>query len=103
MRSIRRKTDAAAALLLTLANCAASADDEQVQSHTSIRAAAEQHVLAQADRFAGDPEVSIRRLDSRLKLAACDEPLETYDSPNGLNGGRGVVGVRCNGASGSHH
>ena len=37
-------------------------------------------------------------LDSRLKLAACDQPLATYDSPNGLNGGRGVVGVRCNGS-----
>ncbi|MGB5468246.1 MAG: flagellar basal body P-ring formation chaperone FlgA [Sedimenticolaceae bacterium] len=98
MRSIRRKTDAAAVLLLTLASYGTSADDEQVQSHASIRAAAERHVLAQADRFAGDPEVNIRGLDSRLKLAACDEPLETYDSPNGLNGGRGVVGVRCNGA-----
>ena len=96
MRHIRRKTDTAA-ILLMLASYGASADDDQVQSHASIRAAAEQHVLAQADRFAGDPEVSVRGLDSRLKLAACDEPLETYDSPNGLNGGRGVVGVRCNG------
>jgi flagella basal body P-ring formation protein FlgA len=42
--------------------------------------------------------VEVGSLDSRLKLSACDQPLEAYDSPNGLNGGRGVVGVRCDGS-----
>ena len=39
------------------------------------------------------------RLDSRLRLARCDQALETYDSPNALSGGRGVVGIRCTGSS----
>ena len=77
---------------------AANAAAPDVQSHATIRDAARQHVAASATSFAGRPEISVGRLDSRLKLAACDEALETYDSPNGLNGGRGVVGVRCNGS-----
>ena len=85
----------AAALLLC--GKATATTDTAVQSHASIRDAARQHVAASTDQFAARPEVSVGDLDSRLKLSACDEPLETYDSPNGLNGGRGVVGVRCNG------
>jgi flagella basal body P-ring formation protein FlgA len=71
--------------------------DDRVQDHASIRDAARQHVAASADRLAARTEITVGRLDSRLRLTACDRPLETYDSPNGLNGGRGVVGVRCEG------
>ncbi len=54
--------------------------------------------MASADQFTARPDVQVGNLDSRLKLLACDQPLETYDSPNGLSGGRGVVGVRCQGS-----
>jgi len=84
------------ALLITAAGALFAADG--VQDHAGIRDAARQHVAASADRFAARAEISVGRLDSRLKLTACDEPLETYDSPNGLNRGRGVVGVRCDGS-----
>ncbi len=83
--------------LLTLATGTYAADPG-VQDHASIRDAARQHVAAASDRFTARAEVTVGRLDSRLKLTACDQPLQTYDSPNGLNGGRGVVGVRCDGA-----
>jgi flagella basal body P-ring formation protein FlgA len=84
--------------LLTL-GANAQASDQGVQDHASIRDAARQHIAASADDlFTARAEVSVGRLDSRLKLTACDQTLETYDSPNGLNGGRGVVGVRCNGS-----
>lgn len=86
----------AAALLLGAP--ATANTDPAVQTHASIREAARQHVAASTDRFTARPEVKVGDLDSRLRLAACDEPLETYDSPNGLNGGRGVVGVRCTGS-----
>lgn len=69
------------------------------ESHDVIRAAVEQHVFAQVDDWAGRTEVAVGRLDSRLRLARCDRALETYDSPNALSGGRGVVGVRCTGSS----
>ncbi|WP_164513431.1 flagellar basal body P-ring formation chaperone FlgA [Thiosocius teredinicola] len=99
MRTKRRKFDtwllAACCLLAT----AAHTSERKHESHDAIRAAAEAHVLAQADEFPTTPVVKAGDLDSRLKLSACDEPLETYDSPNGLNRGRGVVGVRCPGST----
>ena len=75
-----------------------AAAEYATQSHPSIRSAAEQHVLATAEQFPTTPRVTVGDLDSRLRLTACDQELETYDSPNGLSGGRGVVGVRCNGS-----
>lgn len=97
MDRVRQKIDAI--LLLALSQCctAATAADTE-QSHASIRAAAETHALGEVTGMPGRAEVTVGSLDSRLRLAACDQPLETYDSPNGLSGGRGVVGVRCDGS-----
>ncbi len=86
--------------LLLILSCKPVVGDEQLsESHDVIRAAVEQHALAQVDDWVGRAEVSVGRLDSRLRLARCDRALETYDSPNALSGGRGVVGVRCTGSS----
>ncbi len=93
----RRKSDSLIALVLAAASLTAAAERE-VESHDTIRAAAREHVLAQADRYPVAPSVRVGKLDRRLRLGACELPLQTYDSPNGLNGGRGVVGVRCDGA-----
>lgn len=97
MKTMRRKIGAAA-LLMVCAALPAAADDTAAQSLDSIRAVAQQHALATTDGLGGRIEVTVGSLDSRLRLAACDLPLATYDSPNGLNGGRGVVGVRCDGS-----
>ena len=98
MPCIRRKIDTLAALLLTMTAAAASAQEDPYQSHDSIREAARQHAQADAAQLAGRAKVTAGRLDSRLRLAPCDRPLVAYDSPNGLNRGRGVVGVRCEGS-----
>lgn len=84
-------------LILALAGGVSASDTDTNQSHQSIRAAAERHALAEAEGLPGRAEVTVGSLDSRLQLTACDRPLTTFDSPNGLNGGRGVVGVRCEG------
>ena len=84
--------------LLILTSTATAGTDHAIQSHQSIRDAARQHALSGAEKLPSRAEVSVGDLDSRLRLTACDQPLETYDSPNGLNGGRGVIGVRCNGS-----
>ena len=68
------------------------------ESHQAIREAALAHVRARAAQFPGRIEISTSPLDRRLRLPACDQPLQTYDSPNGLRPGRGVVGVRCDGS-----
>ena len=98
MNMIRRKTDAVALMLLALFTITATAAGHEVQSHQSIRDAAETHALREAKDLSSRAEVTVGDLDSRLRLSACDQALETYNSPNGLNGGRGVVGVRCNGS-----
>lgn len=67
------------------------------QSHESILEAARQHVLDQSDRYPSPPEVQTDRLDSRLRLAACDIPLETFSPPNNRQTARVTVGVRCTG------
>ena len=98
MQPDRRKTVVGALLWLALTHTAAGAPGHASQSHASIREAAQRHALASAESLPGRPQVTVGSLDSRLKLVACDQRLETYDSPNGLTGGRGVVGVRCNGS-----
>lgn len=97
MNRIRQKTDSClAACLLGLLTGTPWAAPAQ-QSHASIRDAAHAHAIDATGHLPGRAEVTVGSLDSRLRLAACDQPLQTYDSPNGLNGGRGVVGVRCAG------
>lgn len=67
------------------------------QPHDTIVEAARQHVLDHADQFTGKLSIKIFAPDRRLRLAWCDQPLQTYESPNGLKAGRSVVGVRCDG------
>ena len=95
----RQITGAFGLLLLAIAALPASAGESATESHDNIRAAAERHVLDRIDDLQGRVEVKVGSLDSRLRLAECDLALETYDSPNALNGGRGVVGVRCEGSN----
>lgn len=75
----------------------AAANPVTTQSHASIQAVAEAHVLANAEQFATSPLVEAGELDSRLTLSQCSEPLEAFDPPGGLSDGKGVVGVRCSG------
>lgn len=96
MNLMRRKSGGR--LLICALVCFSVTAAAEIQSHDSIREAARGHALNATQTMTGTPRVSVGELDSRLKLGACDQPLDTYDSPNGLNGGRGVVGVRCSGS-----
>lgn len=80
-----------------LAPAAVAVAAQTYESHDTIRAVAQQHALAQVGNLPGEVEVTAAKLDRRLRLAACEVPLEAYDSPNGLKPGRNVVGVRCEG------
>ncbi len=98
MNPIRQKTVTAAGGLLMLLAFTGAGAEQAIQSHQSIRDAASDHALTSTANLPSRAEVRVGDLDSRLRLTACDQELETYDSPNGLNSGRGVVGVRCNGS-----
>lgn len=68
------------------------------QSHESIKAAAEQHILErlQGQDLASAPRIVFAELDARLRLRQCESPLATYDPPSPKDLGRLSVGVRCN-------
>jgi len=98
---IRTKRDrllsCAALLALALGPGAGAAAPAQSQDLAAIRAAAQ--AFAQAAAGAHDAEIRIGRLDPRLNLAACEQPLEAF-LPPGPGGRRAAltVGVRCPGA-----
>ena len=84
-------------LLILLAPRAASGGP--LQSHESILEAASNFLREQVTRSPDlKPEITPGRLDSRLRLAQCDQPLETFMPPGGREMGNTTVGVRCNGS-----
>lgn len=67
------------------------------QPHADIQRTAVDFVRTHAERFAVPPVVTAGNLDSRLRLPRCERPLQAFEAPGGLNPGRTVVGVRCDG------
>jgi len=99
MSKNRRNFVTALASMLVVMTATGNATGRSLQSHDAIRDAARTHAQANVAALDGRAEISVKTLDSRLRLAECDRTLETFDSPNGLSGGRGVVGVRCQGST----
>ena len=68
-----------------------------LQSHTSILDAARLYAIERAaarhDRVVANPGA----LDSRLRLARCEQPLNAFAAPGGKLSGKITVGVRCDG------
>ena len=87
-----------ATCLATLAVVASPVSANAIQSHDSIQAAAEtfmaEMVLAGQGRI---PTVVAGKLDSRLRLKECDEPLHAFQPEGGRLLGNTTVGVRCQG------
>lgn len=84
------------ALLGTLILPAPTLSAGAVQSHDSIRDAARRYI-EQATGYSMPPTVTVNRLDNRLRLQACNKPLEAFSPPGRRKLGRVTVGVRCNG------
>ncbi len=69
-----------------------------VQDHESIRNAAVHFITDVVRSSHGQtPDVHAGKLDSRLRLSQCDEPLEAFQPPGGKTMGNITVGVRCSG------
>lgn len=66
-----------------------------VQSLESIKAAAEKAVRSQLPDSRAKYYVTTQRLDERLRLAACGDPLEAFITNNAAPAARSTVGVRC--------
>jgi flagella basal body P-ring formation protein FlgA len=96
----RLKTTALIILAVCLipANGSAATDPGTLQSHGSIREAARQHILERSEEYPAPPKAQAGHLDNRLRLAACDQPLQTFSPPGKRLLGKVTVGVRCEGS-----
>lgn len=82
-----------------LGACALLAHAGELQPHVAMRDAAAEFLARQTSDSAISPRIDVARPDPRLRLAACELPLETFLPPGGRLAGNIVVGVRCSGAS----
>nr|WP_239056961.1 flagellar basal body P-ring formation chaperone FlgA [Wenzhouxiangella limi] len=87
---------AVAALVLLLIGPLA-AGQQATQSLDSIREAAESFVLAQLEAKGPGVVAEAGRLDRRLRLSACEQPLEAFNAAGSRLGGNTSVGIRCTG------
>ncbi|MHA7816872.1 MAG: flagellar basal body P-ring formation chaperone FlgA [Pseudohaliea sp.] len=85
------------ALLLALA-AAGGATQPPRQPLDEIRAAAEAFVLERLPGDRSDTTATAGRLDPRLRLARCDQPLEAFAAAGNRLRGNTSVGVACPGA-----
>jgi flagella basal body P-ring formation protein FlgA len=85
--------------LLLLASGPANAESGRWQSTASIAAIAESHARAKLSRPDLQIEATVNALDSRLKLARCDQPMQAFTPPNTEIRQNLVIGVRCRGSS----
>ena len=76
------------------------ASAQAIESLESIQSAAESFVRAQLPDARGKYFVSATRLDSRLRLADCAQPLEAFVANKGTVQSRTTIGVRCTDAGG---
>lgn len=84
------------ALLLAATESAVGSDVQPLDSiRDAARAYAEEHLLP--DGLRG--EVRIGRLDPRLRLRACDAPLQAFQQHGARSGSRQTVGIRCRGSA----
>ena len=73
---------------------------QSIQRLESIQAAAESFVQSQLPPTRGKYFVNATRLDARLRLASCADPLEAFVANNGIVQTRTTVGVRCSSTGG---
>ena len=76
----------------------ALADNGRWQSTASIAAKAEAHARASLSHADLNVQATVASLDSRLKLARCDQPLQAFTPPNTELKKNLVIGVRCRGS-----
>lgn len=81
--------------LLVSSICAANGI--QIEPLENIRETARQFVLDQTSDVDHETNVTVGRLDPRLRLARCNVPLNAYFSPGARTVGHTTVGIRCDG------
>jgi len=86
-------------ILLTAPNISHSTSDAPLyQTHTSIHKAAIDYMQTHIQqRYALPATITSGKLDSRLRLKQCDEPLHAFLPKGSRDIGKTTIGVRCQG------
>jgi flagella basal body P-ring formation protein FlgA len=71
---------------------------ESPQPLKSIHETARSFVERQVPSSPGELQVEVGQMDPRLRLPACEQPLEAFFAPGARQLGNTTVGVRCRGA-----
>lgn len=82
---------------LMLLAAKATASGLTTQSQLSIKEVARAFIIQQISRDFPNHEIEVKNLDSRLKLAACDIPLEGFLPLGSRLPGNTTIGIRCAG------
>lgn len=86
-------------LLLSLCMSMATAAFATTQSIDDVQAAAEEFVRSRLPASPAKQFVTAAKLDPRLRVASCDQPLQTFEQSATALGERVTVGVRCTAAN----
>jgi flagellar basal body P-ring formation protein FlgA len=84
-------------LLLSAWHFSVGAVEEAIQSHDSITTAVKAFLQHQVEADSSDVEISVGKLDPRLRLRLCSTDLSTAFPPASRKAGNVTVGVRCEG------
>lgn len=83
----------------SLGSRAFAATGHAFQSLSEIQAAVEAYVVTASAQTKRETKPTVGRLDPRLRLAACDSPLQTSQNPGARLVGATSINVRCEGSS----
>ncbi len=83
-------------LLLMLAiGTTATIAASSLQSHKTIKEAAKRYLESLNSNYGGNINITIGRLDSRLRLNQCTQKLTIFTPPGRQTTGKTTVGIRC--------
>ncbi|MCO7226164.1 flagellar basal body P-ring formation chaperone FlgA [Pleionea sp. CnH1-48] len=74
----------------------------QSDTRKAIQNTANNFLLSQFDHTQSDVKVTLGKLDPRLRLPTCEQPLEAFMPKGSQLSGNSTVGIRCNGVKSWH-
>lgn len=85
--------------LLFVLFCPSSLWAETAQSHDSILKVVREFLMEQTQHLQPSPNITLGRIDSRLHLEQCDQPLNASLAKGSRLSGRTLVNVHCDGSN----
>ncbi len=91
---IKKQVQRSLLLMLAIGTAPAIAADS-LQSHEAIKEAAKRYLESMNSNYGENFNITIGRLDSRLRLSKCTQKLSIFTPPGRRTTGKTTVGIRC--------